>query len=447
MVAKMALDFEIARLSRILVDTLGISFEDAQAKLRALKLEVVVGSDATSTAAHAAILTATSVGRRSFIGGVRVVGEVDQLANSVLPVPGQTLAEKCNLLGATLFEGAPTCRIGVGSFDLADEMPTFLPWWDGWNAGLRGAQPVAYGDGQNPLAGISAGALAVGAAFDLVRGGKMIIPADINLWGTEPAPHFREVFLPNAMWIVGLGNLGQAFLWALASLPYEDPRKVSLMLQDDERVNPENWATSVLVHNEVYGMLKTKVAERWAEARGFDTRRVDRRLKAHDRLDNGDPLLAISGLDKFEGRKGLSAVGFAAIVDAGLGRTANDFDKFAVRVFDQDRPIDRYFTGQIDAKTQDRPDGDAYDRLEAEIGRCGATEIGGASVAVPYVSAVAATTAVSRAIALASGCACLPAEVRRVSATSLRKPLAPVTFQTRGIGHAGRPQLVRSKFA
>ena len=60
----MALEREIARLSKILVDSTGISFDEAQARLRALTLEIVIGSDAGSPAAHAAALTAVSTAER-----------------------------------------------------------------------------------------------------------------------------------------------------------------------------------------------------------------------------------------------------------------------------------------------------------------------------------------------------------------------------------------------
>ncbi len=435
----MALDYEIARLSRILVDTQGISFDEAQAKLRALTLEISVGADATSKAAHAAALTAVSVGLRSFVGGVRVVGAVGQRANSLLPIPGDTLEQQCAQLGGRPFGGEPTCRIGIGAIDAVSETPAFFPWWSGWTAGIRTAGHNGTRCGENPLAGIAAGALGVGAAFELARGRTKIIPADVDLWGTKRTPKFDEIFLPNALWLVGLGNLGQAYLWALTFLPYAEPNKVLLMFQDDDRVTPENWATSVLVRNEVYGMLKGKVAEQWAEDRGFDTRRVDRRFTALDRHANGEPLLALCGLDNVVSRRSIAAFGFAAIVDAGLGRSADDFDKFAVRVFDQQHPIDRHFANQTDAKSVEGSEGAAYRQLEQEIGPCGVAEIGGASVAAPYVSAVAATLVISRAIALASGCPCVPAEVRRISATSSRKPIAPLAFRTRGIGHAGHP--------
>ena len=190
-------------------------------------------------------------------------------------------------------------------------------------------------------------------------------------------------------------------------MPYADPAGLSLVLQDCDKITEENWATSVLVKGDTYGVLKTKVAEHWALDKGFDVRRIDRRLLASDRLDNNDPRLALSGVDKFEARKLMADVGFDCIVDAGLGRTSSDFDRYRVTVFDRIRRIDRHFAGQNDQPSGVAiPDGEAYQRLEAEIGRCGTAEVGGASVAVPYVSALAAAVAISRVIAVASGCEC-----------------------------------------
>lgn len=268
--------------------------------------------------------------------------------------------------------------------------------------------------------------------------------SELNLWPTErsgeEAPAFAEVFLPGALWLIGLGNLGQAFLWALSALPYADPTTVSLVLQDHDKVTEENWATSVLVRDESYGLLKTKVVERWAEAKGFDVRRIDRRLVAGDRIDIDDPRLALSGVDKIAVRKLMGAVGFDCIVDAGLGRTAADFDRYRVSVFDQTRPIDQHF-----ATVQDEPvkveilDQEAYRHLEAEIGSCGTAEVAGASVAAPYVSAIVASVAVSRLIAVASGCACPPSEVGRASSVETRRIAPHTTIETRGARHAGRP--------
>ncbi|MER8600526.1 ThiF family adenylyltransferase [Mesorhizobium sp. M1339] len=439
----MALDRQIARLSKILVDSEGITFDEAQVRLRGLTLEIVVCDDATTPAAHAAVLTAVSVGSRTFVGGVRLVGAVDQRLNSALPLPTQILAAAAELVGASPFEGPPAQQIQIGAASQLAEARTVRAWWNGWRAGIGTAGECTICDiGENPLCGIVGGALAVGAAFDLARRRAVEFPTEVDLWpsvpGDEP-PAFTEVYLPGALWLVGLGNLGQAFLWALSALPYANPADVALVLQDRDKVSEENWATSVLVRSETYGDLKTKVAAAWVEAKGFDVRRLDRRLLASDRLEDNDPHVALCGVDKIAARRLMAQTGFQCIVDAGLGRKASDFNRYRVTVFDAARPIDKHFEGQADtAKGNEIPDAHAYRRLQTEVGDCGTAEIAGASVAAPHVSAIAAAVAVSRLIAITSACPCRVGEVRRLSEP---KPKAgpQAIIQARAVQQAGRP--------
>ena len=439
----MALERQIARLSKILVDNENISFDEAQARLRALTLEIAVGPEATSPAAHAAILTAVSVASRTFVGGVRVTGAVDGCLNSALPLRAESLAEAAGLVGASDFDSAASRKILVGMNGISKAAWSVSPWWNGWRAGTTKSGDARWDAGDNPLPGIAAGALAVGVAFEAERKRSVEFQGEVDLWpigAGQNAPRFEDVFLPGALWLVGLGNLGQAFLWTLSALPFGDPGDVSLVLQDRDMVIDENWATSVLVKDETYGSLKTKVAEDWASAKCFDTRRIDRRLSPRDRLEDDDPRLALSGVDKVEARRHMAEVGFDCIVDAGLGRSPSDFDRYRVTVFDPARPIDKHFAGQEDVPVgQDPPKGDAYRRLEAEIGPCGAAEIGGASVAAPYVSALAAAIAICRVIAVTSGCECPTNEVGRLSLIADRKVAQLAAVEGRGIGHAGKP--------
>ena len=449
----MALDRQIARLAKILVDSENISFDEAQARLRTLTLEVVVAPEAASPAAHAATLTAVSVASRTFVGGVRVTGAIDQPLTSALPLRAKSLAEAAILAGASGFDGCPSRKIFVGTNEVPAEAWAVSPWWSGWSAGIVKPGEARWDAGDNPLPGIAAGALAVGAAFDAQRGRCGDIGVEVDLWPVrsgEIAPRFEEVFLPGALRLIGLGNLGQAFLWTLAALPYATPADVSLVLQDRDKITEENWATSVLVKSEVYGVLKTKVAEQWALDKGFDVRRIDCRLLATDRVDvdNNDPRLALSGVDKIEARKLMAEVGFDCIVDAGLGRTSSDFDKYRVTVFDHVYPIDKHFDRQDDTPVGgDFPRGEAYLRLEAEIGPCGTAEIGGASVAAPYVSALAAAVAVSRVIAVTSGCECPINEVGRLSLIADRKLAELTVVEGRGIRHAGHPVIRKAALA
>ena len=48
-------------------------------------------------------------------------------------------------------------------------------------------------------------------------------------------------FLPREFWALGLGHLGNAYLWSLATLPYPQSRRdVEIFLNDFDRVEPEN---------------------------------------------------------------------------------------------------------------------------------------------------------------------------------------------------------------
>jgi hypothetical protein len=436
----MAIDREIARLSKILVDSTGITFQEAEARLRSFKLEIVIGENSSSPAAHAAALTVVSVGRRTFLGGVRIVGRTDQALNTTLPFKASTLGEACQEVGARGFIGEASFTILIGEVAEVGGGSSVAAYWDGWIAGVR---PIvgheALGDGSNPLAGIAAGALAVGRGFDCARGQEADLPADISLWGLPAPPRFAEIFLPGAIWIVGLGNLGQAFVWALSSLPYSNPGEVSLVLHDFDYVSEENWGTSVLVPDGEYGALKTRLVEQWLDPKEFKVRRVDRRLLPTDRLVEGEPKLAFSGLDKIAARRDMASVGFDAIVDAGLGRTAEDFDKFRVTVFNGKRSINGYFADMEDPAPAGIPDTPAYQAL-ASFDRCGAAEIAGASVAVPHVSAIAAAIAVVRMIALVSGQPLVASTARRTSATYSRRGAEPESVECPSVPHAGRPK-------
>lgn len=433
----MTLTRQLSRVAKLLVDAEGIGFPEAEARLRAMTLEIRLGQGAASPAGHAAVLTAFAVSRRTFLGGVHVVGDLTQPLQSSLfnsGCVGSALAD----IGTNGFDGNAAVTIGIGR---GNERSDVAAWWDGWRAGVRSPQGSTIGRSDNPLAGIAAGAHAVGAAFQRLRG-RTEQPLDIDLWpGMAVPPPFANVFLPSALWLFGLGNLGQAFLWNLASLPYVAGADRRLFLQDFDTVSEENWGTSILVPDDHFGELKTKLAESWAEARGFKVRRIDRALSADLRVAEGEPRLALSGLDKVAPRRLLDHAGFEAILDVGLGRTANDFDRYRVNVFDEHRRIGTHFAGVGERiPNADAPDVPAYAQIQSEIGRCGAAAIGNASIAVPFVSAIAAAVAISRAIAICSGAPCSPGEVQRLSASQRRPVAEPHEFDVRGVGHAGRPQ-------
>ena len=76
----------------------------------------------------------------------------------------------------------------------------------------------------------------------------------MSLWNPNPDVDWRVddpfepalKYLPNRLWLIGLGHLGQAYLWNLGLLPYADPSALFLVLQDIDDVTTSTHSTSIL---------------------------------------------------------------------------------------------------------------------------------------------------------------------------------------------------------
>jgi hypothetical protein len=128
---------------------------------------------------------------------------------------------------------------------------TFADWCGGLvpaASGLRLAEIGTF-----TLAGVLAGAVGVAEIFQSVRGGTPMAcrrSIGLDLWdlhrdwlrgGSALSPER----LPSEIWILGMGNLGQAYLWTLGLLPYgRNPAR--LVLQDTDIVALSNLSTSML---------------------------------------------------------------------------------------------------------------------------------------------------------------------------------------------------------
>jgi hypothetical protein len=413
----MMLKNETSRILKAMVDSGRYSFPVAQARLAAATLTVHLDAAvAGEPAAQAAAITALATAARCFPGGVWLSGPHD----TPLVVPGcaATIGEMAVELGVRVGTPVTSRTVIIGPEPHAAPIWAIRAWWDGWLTGIRPrADAISPGDGSNSLSGIAAGALAVGHAFRAESGEDAFGPRlaqVISLWspGTvEQGPaHF---YLPDALWLVGLGNLGQAYLWCLGFLPYRKPSDLQLFLQDADVVRDVNWGTSLLVRSGCYGMLKTRLAEDWAIDRGFRVRRIDRFIDATTQRTPTEPAIALSGLDSIAARMLLDSTGFDRVVDCGLGNDAAGYHRFRLNVFSPDYGACQHFaeiaheeekrTADAKMRNLNLP---AYKDGEAvhPDGICGMAELAGASVAAPFVSAFAATLAVTQAIRMANDC-------------------------------------------
>jgi hypothetical protein len=253
-----------------------------------------------------------------------------------------------------------------------------------------------------------AGALAINETFlhvsapNSVAGRRLV---GLSLWRpanaewltpAEDEPVLR--YLPSHLWLIGLGHLGQAYLWGLGLLPYARPADVRLVLQDIDVVTPSTESTSVLSDASLVGVKKTRVMAGWAERRGFDASICERPFAADFKRSDAEPAVALCGLDNALGRRALDQVGFDLVVEAGLGRGHRDFRTIRLHVLPGARAAAEIWRER--EAPQAAPLASAYEEMLArgELDKCGVTLLAGKAVGAPFVGAVAATLALAEVL-------------------------------------------------
>jgi len=174
----MANHWKRSRITKALTDAARAnSFEEAETRLDAVHIAVVVGADqATTRAGQAAALTAIVTARKCF-GLVTLVSETDVPLIATLPL-GTTLHRAARRLGAKIVR-KPTARathkVIVG--DVAGGNGWKIRcWWDRWLSGTRAHNETI---GDSPRRGLAPPA----GQRTLSNGGIMVI------FGLHPTTH------------------------------------------------------------------------------------------------------------------------------------------------------------------------------------------------------------------------------------------------------------------
>ena len=406
------------RTVKLVMDAQDKTCREATQWLRGLRLNIKIDSDdATSTVGQAALLSAVAMARRSFLGGVAVTGNLGVPKVACVPGPNN-LDDAVSDLGGRIGDGfasAPTVFIG-GPPRTATEGFGVRAAYRGWCGGVVPADcPFVVGDGGSlTLAGVLASALAVGEAFRFANGDGSAgqVPAGLNLWdprretdwlvhGDAPAVEW----LPALLWLVGLGHLGQAFLWGLGTLPYGNGGGVRLVLQDDDEITASTESTSILSDSTHVGRLKTRVMASWAERRGFETRIVERRFDARVRPQADEPRIVLYGIDNIAGRRELNDDVFDLIVEAGLGAEHDDYDCVRMHSLPGPRTPREIWRSSEGTRVSRDAGKRGRERMLAngELDECGLVDLAGVSVGVPFVGTVAAAIGLAEILRILHG--------------------------------------------
>lgn len=399
----MTLHLARSRVTKALTDAQIVSsFAAAEERLAAISPGIALGGDQLTTAAgQAAALTALATAIKCFEHATLICSEPDTPLTCPLPL-GSTVGTAAAAMGATIsatVDPSITHLVRIG-WDGGWDGWQVWTWWDKWLSGVR------TGPGDGPahsglaLAGIFSAALAVRQIFANVLRAEKPRSVSISLWEPQKGDQFEDngpdtFTIPTHLWFVGLGHLGQAFVWALSWLPFTADRYA--ILQDDQTIAVENEATSILVLPKDIGVRKTRVAGAWLEHAGWQTELIERRHAGDIRNMPHDPAVLLAGLDDVKPRRILAACGFDFMIDAGIGSGAQDFEGIQLRVIAAGTDIEAYWSDPPPHGRREKlQTQNAYKNLASKIGECGTVPIADASVAVPFVGAATAALGIAQ---------------------------------------------------
>lgn len=398
------------------------SIEDAMARAGSYVLQIQVGPGIEQSATRQAILlTVLNAGRRAFLGGVRVLSEDDPILD-VGWAQGLHLQEAISRYGGhgvrALAAEHPTVVVGSPTGSENGGL-TIHPTWEGWSAGVvEDPDRRLAEDCEFALSGVAAGALAVSEAFQHVRENPVAGRREVGLSLWAPGADWRKpesfggpcTYLPEKLWLLGLGHLGQAYCWSLGFLPYADRGQAMLLLQDFDLVVEANESTGLLIDPGVAGQTKARVIAARMERLGFQTRISERAFDSDTKRRHEEPALALAGFDDPSPRRELEGANFRLVVDAGLGAGVDHYHEIVLHTFPSGLEARSTFPSRSGGTADIGPS--AYQGLigrreeegeTAQEAMCGALEIAGRTVGAAFVGAVAGTLVVAEALRMLAG--------------------------------------------
>jgi hypothetical protein len=374
------------------------SFEESNQKLRQYRLHATYR--ANSAANQTALLTLINTASRFALGGVTVSGDL----NVPLQVPYphyQTLGEAAIALGALPADPdvhIPTIIFGAGQQgDPERAIRVITTGWSGGIAPIDLSLPVS----SKPAiaaAAVLSGAIAAAEGFSLLSGNEPVAGRRIvgmSLWESEKVHDWFTddvvgpdlAALPSDFWLLGLGHLGQAFLWTLLMSPYRNPGEVHVLLQDFDDITGSTISTSILSTPDMVGVRKTRAMARILDAAGFRTTILERRFDGSLGRLPDDPAVLVCCVDNAKARKVMERPSFPLVLEAGIGRTKDDFRSLRFHSFPARRKAQDIWavdhSGNQDAA-------DRYKALSSKgVEACGLARLASTAVGAPFVGAVA----------------------------------------------------------
>ena len=415
------LNTRLSRISKLFIDRDETAMEESLIRRQNYAVTLRCGRDVEkSDTLQVALLTAANIANKCFPGAVRVVLEGTSKEAPLLIWPSLKLTFSqalTGLLGPESQMEEKSQKNGDHDIIFGDAKPiegSLRVTFDGWVGKVGPTDGVERLPEREfcSLSGVIAAALAISELF--LSFAEISVEASrrtvgLSLWRPELNITHPEAlgvpleFLPRDMWVLGLGHLGNAYLWSLSMLPYPDPAGVEIVLNDFDKIESENVETGLIFDAQDVGRYKTRVCSDWLEKREFRTRLVERRFDENFRCRDDEPRIALCGFDSNPPRRDLASSQFLRVIESGLGGAVNNFDTINLHTLPNVRKPEEMWPdpnaeeGIQYQQTLARKN-PAYSLLAAD--ECGRFNLAGKSIAVPFVGAAAASFVVAEIIRL-----------------------------------------------
>lgn len=357
-----------------------------------------------SVALQAAFITSINCGKRCFLGGVLI--DIPENIPCLLPnFKSNSFNEIAQSLGAKRFE-----KNSSYNFTLCFGMPAINEdsleiVCNGWQAGVvvAGDKVTLNNTPDFATGGVAAGSYGTGLAFlkislvditaaDSTKGISLWNP-EIN-WLDEEATGPAIINLPDKYWMLGLGHLGQAYLWNISLLPYNRSDKIFFILQDTDTIEEANMGSGMLAESNNIGNKKTDVCAEWLHEKGFTTQVKEVLFDSTTKVSSTEPKIALCGFDNPQSRIFIEDAGFEFIVESGLGNDVLDFDKILLHTFPNEKfsARDIWLTSIGNVPELNTAILEAYKNHDDQ---CGIEIIAGKAVATSFVGAFSGSLVIS----------------------------------------------------
>ena len=341
----MKLNFEdVDRHIIALMASKSILFEEASQLLNGSKLVLVANEKLMSSfSLQIAYVTCYNIGNRIFKGGIKCI--LPENTPNLLKMKGETFNDVLSSLfeiNSNINVSDRTPRLLFGKVSQSENEVEII--CSGWQGGLNFFKSEQYTLDNKPTT-IPLGALLASSyglfwAFDFtfdLTNNLQNESFGYSLWDNSLDYNWNEcvgegpnnVKFPPKIWIVGLGHLGQAYLWTLLHLKND----FEVLLQDFDKLGVENLGSQILSFEKQIDKYKTRICADFLDNAGIYNKILEKRFVFSDQKDNSlmDYQVLLTGLDSASTRSIIDPSRFKICLDGATNGKLENFDSFTFR--------------------------------------------------------------------------------------------------------------------